>query len=175
MFGRCSVPAFNITPLAPSDGIVYCTSVPITPPEAALGDNVQVESIVPVSSGQTIVALVKLTVNGSIVGNNTFVFLQTDLGNGVWVDVAWCNTRISVGTVYFVLCGGGLGAMNNAFGPLRNHGSAPATQANGSNAVPLGGRIRFTGFSNLVGGSSSLAGTIPLVQATITYHIQQPR
>jgi len=66
--------------------------------------------------------------------------------------------------------------MNNAFGPLRASGSAPATQANGSNAVPLGGRIRFTRLhTNLTGGSSSLAGTVPLVQATITFKLQEPR
>lgn len=165
----------NIVPTALTEGVVYCTSVPITPPEATLGDAVQTPTIVPVVEGQTVVAVVVLSVNGHITGNNTFVFLQTDLGDGVWVDVAWCNTRITDGQATFVLCGGGVGAMNNAFGPLRKSGSAPATQANGSNAVPLGGRIRFTGFSALTGGSSSIAGTVPLVQATITYKIQNPR
>lgn len=171
------VTSANIIPTALTDGVVYCTNVPITPPEAVLGDGVQVPStgIIPVAEGQTVLAFVKLTVNGHITGNNTFVFLQTDLGDGTWVDVAWCNTKITDGTQTFVLCGGGLGAMNNAFGPLRQPGSAPATQANGSNAVPLGGRIRFTGFSALAGGSSSLAGTVPLVQATITFKLQNPR
>ena len=167
--------AFNITPLALTDGIIYCTSVPITPPEATLGDAVYTPAIIPVVEGQTIVAVVRLSVNGHITGNNTYLFLQTDLGDGVWVDVAWCNTKITDGSATFVLCGGGIGAMNNAFGPLRLDGSAPATQASGSNAVPLGGRVRFTGFSALTGGSSSIAGTVPLVSATITYKIQNPR
>lgn len=165
----------NITPTALTDGIVYCSAVPITPPEATLGDATQVPAIVPVVEGQTVVAVVTLSVNGHITGNNTYVFLQTDLGDGTWVDVAWCNTKITDGSATFVLCGGGIGAMNNAFGPLRRSGSAPATQASGSNAVPLGGRIRFTGFSALTGGSSSVAGTVPLVNATITYRIQHPR
>lgn len=165
----------NIEPTPLSDGILYGTNVPITPPEAALGDALVTPVLIPVIEGQTIIGVVQLTVNGHITGNNTFVFLQTDLGDGVWVDVAWCNTRITNGSVTFVLCGGGVGAMNNAFGPLRKNGSAPATQANGSNAVPLGGRCRFTGFSALTGGSSSLAGTVPLVQATIKFKLQNPR
>lgn len=167
--------AANIVPTALTDGIVYCTAVPITPPEATLGDAAYTPAIIPVVEGQSIVAVVVLAVNGHITGNNTFVFLQTDLGDGVWVDVAWCNTKITDGSATFVLCGGGVGAMNNAFGPLRQSGSAPTTQANGSNAVPLGGRVRFTGFSGLTGGSSSVAGTVPLVGATITYKLQNPR
>lgn len=167
----------NLTPLALTDGIVYGTSVPITITEALLSDGVQVPStgIVPVAEGQTVLAVVKLVANGNLVSANTFVFLQTDLGDGNWIDVAWCNSRLGVGSQTFILCGGGLGAMNNAFGPLRNQGSAPATQANGSNAVPLGGRIRFTGFTNFAGGSSSVAGTIAGIQATITYKLQNPR
>lgn len=165
----------SITPQPLTDGLVYCTNVPITPPEANLGDGLVVPNLIPTADGQTIVAVVVLSVNGHITGNNTFVFLQTDLGDGVWVDVAWCRTNITDGSATFVLCGGGIGAMNNAFGPLRASGSAPATQANGSNAVPLGGRCRFTGFSALTGGSSSVAGTVPLVRATITYRIQHPR
>lgn len=165
----------NIIPTAPTDGLTYCSNIPITPPEATLGDGLVVPTIIPVAEGQTIIAVVKLSVNGHITGNNTFVFLQTDLGNGVWVDVAWCNTKITDGNATFVLCGGGIGAMNNAFGPLRLAGSAPTTQANGSNAVPLGGRVRFTGFSALTGGSSSIAGTVPLVQATILFKLQHPR
>lgn len=165
----------NIVPTAPTEGIPYCTAVPITPPEAMLGDGLKTPALIPVTEGQTIVAVVELSVNGHITGNNTFVFLQTDLGDGVWVDVAWCNTKITDGSATFVLCGGGIGAMNNAFGPLRKSGSAPTTQANGSNAVPLGGRCRFTGFSALTGGSSSIAGTVPLVAATITYKLQHAR
>lgn len=165
----------NINPTALTGGILYSDSVPITPPEAVLGDGLISPALIPVVEGQTVVAVVQLSVNGHITGNNTFVFLQTDLGDGVWVDVAWCNTRITDGSATFVLCGGGVGAMNNAFGPLRLSGSAPTSQENGSNAVPLGGRVRFTGFSNLTGGSSSVAGTVPLVNATIRYKLQNPR
>ena len=165
----------NITPLANTDGIVYANAVPLTTTEASLGDASETPALIPVVEGQTIVAVVRLTVNGFITGNSTFVFMQTDLGDGVWVDVAWCffNSVQAPGT--FVLCGGGLGAMNNAFAVSRNSGSAPATQASGSNQVPLGGRIRFTGFTRMTGGSSSAPGVSTTVSATITYRIQNPR
>lgn len=166
---------FNLTPPAVTDGVVYATSVPLTPTEAALGDEAKTPALIGVAEGQTIVAVVKLSVNGIITGNSTFVFLQTDLGDGTWIDVAWCFFNAKQGTSTFVLCGGGLGAMNNAFQQSRQANSAPTSQANGSNAVPLGGRCRFTGFTNMIGGSSSLAGTSTTVSATITYRLQTPR
>lgn len=165
----------NIEPTAPSDGIVYASAVPLTPTEAALGDALQVPAMIPVAEGQTVVAVVKLTVSGYVVANSTFVFLQTDLGDGTWIDVAWCFFKGNQGSATFVLCGGGIGAINNAFEQSRQASSTPAAQANGSNAVPLGGRVRFTGFSKFVGGSSNLAGTPTTVSATITYALQNPR
>lgn len=169
----------NITPAALTDGITYTSAVPLTPTEASLGDALVSPALIPVAEGQTIVAIVKAWVNGHIVANNSYIFLQTDLGDGVWVDVAWCRftatDQDSGNPAIFVLCGGGIGAMNNAIGPNRRSSSAPATQSNGSNALPLGGRCRFTGFSALAGGSSSVAGTSAAVNVTITYRIQQPR
>lgn len=169
------VTPINLTPAAVTDGIPYASAVPLTSTEAALGDAASTPALIGVADGQTIVATVTLRTNGHVTGNNTFVFLQTDLGDGTWVDVAWCQWRGTDGSATFVLCGGGLGAMNNSFGPLRREGSAPATQANGSNAVPLGGRCRFTGFATSSGGSSALAGTTAGILATITYKLQHPR
>ena len=167
----------NILPTPLTDGIPYATSVPLTSNEADLGDNLKVASPVPVQAGQTVVAVVQLVNNGHVSGNNGYVFLQTDLGDGAWIDVAWCQfTKADQSQpALFVLCGGGVGAVNNAFGPQRRSGSAPSPQGNGSNAVPLGGRIRFTGFSSSSGGSSSVAGTYAGTLATITYRIQEPR
>ena len=165
----------NIIPEAPTDGIRYANAVPLTPAEAALGDALQVPAIIPVAAGQTVVAVVRLVPNGIITGNSTFVFLQTDLGDGTWVDVAWCHYNGTQAPATFVLCGGGLGAVNNAFQVGRQSGSAPAVQANGSHAVPLGGRCRFTGFTRMTGGSSSAPGVSTVVTATITYRLQQPR
>lgn len=165
----------NITPTPLVDGVIYANAVPLTPTEAALGDAIQTPAVIPVVAGQTIVAVVKLTVSGFIVGGSHFVAMQTDLADGTWVDVAWAFWNGSQGTATFVLCGGGLGAMNNAFQMTRQSSSLPTSQANGSNALPLGGRIRFTGFSKMIGGSSNVAGTATAVAATVTYRIQQPR
>lgn len=165
----------NIIPTAATDGIVYANAVPITLTEATLGDGLKTPAIIPVIEGQTIVAVVKLSINGHITANNTFVFLQTDLGDGTWVDVAWCQFTGTDAPATFVLCGGGLGAMNNAFQQSRGVSAAPAAQGNGSNAVPLGGRCRFSGFSVFAGGSSSLAGVSTAVAATITYRLSTPR
>lgn len=167
--------AANIVPTAPDAGIVYADSVPLTPTEAVLGDAGQVPTIIPVSWGQTIVAVVELSVNGMITANSTFVFMQTDLGNGTWIDVAWCFFNSTQAPATYVLCGGGLGAMNNAIQQSRKLDSAPATQANGSVQIPLGGRVRFTGFTRMTGGSSSAPGVSTQVSATITYKLQDPR
>ena len=165
----------NITPQAPTDGILYASAVPLTPTEAALGDALVTPAIIPIIEGQTIVAVVQLSANGVITGNSTFVFLQTDLGDGSWVDVAWCFWSNVTGSARFVLCGGGLGAMNNAFQQSRAEGAAPTPQANGSNACPLGGRVRFSGYTRMIGGSSSAPGVATVVSATITYKLQHPR
>lgn len=165
----------NIVPIAETDGIPYCTAVPLTATEADLGDSANAPAPIPVIYGQVIVAVVSLTINGFITGNSTYVVMQTDLGNGVWVDVAWLfwNSTQAPGT--FVLCGGGLGAMNNAFQQSRGSGQVPNPQANGSNAVPLGGRVRFVGQTKMTSGSSSAPGVSTAVTATITYKLMSPR
>ena len=169
------MPNVNIIPAAETDGVVYASTVPLTSTEANLGDALITPALIPIVEGQTIVAVVKLSINGIITGNQTFIFLQTDLGDGTWIDVAWAFWNNVTGTATFVLCGGGLGAMNNAFQQSRAAGFAPATQASGSNAVPLGGRVRFAGFTKMTGGSSSAAGVSTTVTATITYKLQNPR
>lgn len=164
----------NITPTPTMEGTPYATNVPLVSTEADLGDGLKTPAPIAIAQGQTIVATVKLACQGHVTGQSCFVFLQTDLGDNNWVDLCWCTTKITDGSATFVLCGGGLGAMNNAFGPQRQQGSAPTTQANGSNACPLGGRCRFTGFGTSVGGSSSIAGTYAGVFATITYKLKTP-
>jgi hypothetical protein len=171
------VAAANILPTPLTDGIPYATGVPLVTTEADLGDGLKTPRPIAVVEGQTVVAVVQLTTQGHVSGNNSYVFMQTDLGDGNWIDVAWCQfTKTDqYAPALFVLCGGGLGAMNNAFGPQRQPGSAPSAQGSGSNAVPLGGRVRFTGFGTSSGGSSSLAGTYSGTFATITYRLQAPR
>ena len=164
--------AANITPTLGTDGIPYATNVPITFNEADLGDGVLTPKPIAVVEGQTIVAVVTLTVNGLIVGSNAYVVMQTLLG-GQWIDVAWLVSTNGQGAAVFVLCGGGLGAMNNAFQQSRQAGQFPSSSS--SNAVPLGGQVRFVGKATAVGGSSSLSGTTAGITATITYRLQMPR
>lgn len=170
----------NTTPAALMEGIPYAVAVPLTPTEADLfgGTGAVALDPVPVEAGQSIVAVVKVWLSGHVAANNSYVFLQTDLGDGTWVDVAWCRftqTDQDAGNpAVFVLCGGGLGTMNNAF-QQRRAGAAPAVQGSGSNAVPLGGRVRFSGFAGLSGGSSSVQGTSTGPLASITYRLQHPR
>lgn len=167
--------AANIVPLAQTDGVRYALGVPLTTTEAVLGDALRTPALISITEGQTIVAVINLTINGLITGSNAYIVMQTDLGDGTWIDVAWIVWTGGQGTVTFVVCGGGLGAMNNAFQQSRVAGQAPVVQANGSNAVPLGGRVRFVGKATLISGSSSVAGTTPQVLTTITYRLQQPR
>src|SRR4051794_10390773 len=105
----------NIAPTPLTDGIPYATNVPITSSEADLGDGLKTPTPIPIIDGQTLVAVVKLAINGHVTGNNCFVFLQTDLGDGTWIDVAWCYFNKADGVGTSVLCGGGLGAMSNSF------------------------------------------------------------
>lgn len=165
----------NIVPTALIDGVVYANAAPLTTAEATLNNTTTVDPI-PVIGGQEIVAVVKLTVTGIIVANSTYIVMQTDLGgDGTWIDVAWLFWNATQGTATFVLCGGGRGLMNNAFQQTRNSDQVPQPQANGSVAVPLGGRIRFVGRTAMAGGSSSVSGTPTKVSATITYKLSTPR
>ncbi len=162
--------AANILPTAGTDGIAYAISVPLTSTEADLngGTNVPTGPIA-TEFGAAIVAVVTLTINGSVVGNTTYVVMQTDLGDGTWVDMNWAIWTGNQGTATFVFSNGVAGA--DTFQQSRNSGSAPSPQTNSSNQLPLGGRIRFVGKSSFVGGSSSLAGVTTSVLATIKYKL----
>lgn len=164
-----------MTPTAGTDGVPYGTNVPLTSTEATLGDGLKTPDPIAVVYGQIIVAVIQLSINGIVTGNNTYIIMQTDLGDGVWIDAAWCVWTGNQGTATFVISGGIIGASSNVFQQTRQAGQPPTPQANGSNSVPLAGRIRFVGKSAFVGGSSSLAGVPTRVSATITYKILAPR
>ncbi len=142
------------------DGIIYADGTGLIP--AAEGDlstintNTQLTPL-PVDAGAAVLAVVKLTVQGSISSNVSYVVLQTSLGNAddQWIDVAWCNftgiTPGSAGAGIFVLSGGVAGA--NSFQQSRAVGSAPS--GNSFNQFPLGGRIRIVGKTTVVATGSS--------------------
>lgn len=163
----------NITPTAADDGIAYATGVPLTTTEAVLGDALVCETLIPTAFNQAISAVVKLTVSGYIVAASTYVVMQMDMGDGVWVDMCWCFWDGRQGTATFVMSNGIAGA--NVFQQSRQAGQVPQPQANGSNQLALGGRIRFVGKSSMAGGSSNVAGTATAVTATIRYRLQPLR
>lgn len=163
----------NLIPTAPTDGIAYATSVPLTSTEAVLGDALEVPTIIPTTYGEAVVAVVQLTANGIVVGNSTYVVLQQDMGNGVWVDLCWCFWTGVQGSATFVFSNGIAGA--NVFQQSRNSGQVPlasgGAQGSGSNQMTLGGRLRFVGKTVMTGGSSSAPGVSTSVTATIHYKL----
>lgn len=159
----------NIIPETPADGTVYASAVPLTSTEAVLGDGIAVGTVIPTTFGQAIVATIRLSINGLIVANNSYVVMQMDMGDGIWVDMNWLVWTGSQGTATFVFSNGVAGA--NSFQQSRQSGQFPQPQAVGSNQLCLGGRIRFVGRSTAVGGSSSLAGVTTSVSATISYKL----
>lgn len=168
------MPTFaNTTPIAVKDGVVYASSVPLTSSEADVYNGSALDGQDPVSIvyGQAIVVIVKFVVGGSIVGNSSYIVMQTDLGDGNWIDVAWCFSNINQGSESHVLCGGGVGSINNAFRQSRQSGAVPTPQADGSNAMPLGGRVRFVGKGVMTGGSSGAPGSAAQVAVTVTYKL----
>ena len=167
--------AANIVPTAGTDGIVYANAVPLTPTEASLGDVLKTPDPIIVAEGQAVVAVVKLSINGFITGNSTFIALQTDLGDGTWIDVAWLVWMETMGSATFVLVGSVLGQANTASQQSRKAGSMPEPQSTAAASVILGGRCRFAGFAKMTGGSSSAPGVSTQVTATITYRLQKPR
>lgn len=167
----------NIQTTPPTDGVPYAAAYQMSSIEGSL-NNQQVGSLLADAVGvpyeQAVVASVVLTVIGTISANATYVVLQTDLGDGVWIDVAWILWAGLSGSATFLLCGGVAGA--NAFQQSRAAGTSPGS--NGSNQMPLGGRIRFVGKSVVTGTSPSPSPSpspgppaVAGVQATISYKL----
>lgn len=173
------MPTVNLIPTAGSDGILYSNAVPLTSTEADLngGTGVQVTSPIATLYGEAISVVIQLSINGYITANSTYVVMQMDMGDSVWVDMNWLFWNQVQGTAKFVFSNGIAGA--NTFQQSRNSGQVPVTsagvQGNGSNQLALGGRIRFVGKTIMAGGSSSAAGVSTQLTVTITYRLQSLR
>ncbi len=161
----------NIIPTAGTDGIAYAIAVPLTSTEADLngGTGVEITAPIPTTFGQAVAAVIQLSINGIITGNSTYVVLQMDMGDGVWIDMNWLFWTQTQGTATFVFSNGVAGA--NTIQQSRLAGSVPNPQASGSNALALGGRLRFVGRTQMTGGSSSAPGVSTAVRATIRYKL----
>ena len=161
-----------------TDGRTYCSSVLLPAAEGDLynqgTNNAKPEDPIIVLYHEAILAVVTMTAQGPISSDTAYVVMQTDLGDGNWVDVAWCTWTGTTGSAVFVLSGGVSGA--NSYQNSRPTGTAP-TPLQGSNQIPLGGRIRFVGKASVTTGSSSSSarssssssGTVTGILATILY------
>lgn len=161
----------NISPTAGSDSILYASATPLTPTEADLFSASSGQGIDPIATeyGQAIVAVIQLSANGIITGNSTYIVMQMDMGDGVWVDMNWLFWSQVQGTATFVFSNGIAGA--NTFQQTRNSGQVPNPQVSGANQIALGGRIRFVGQTKMTSGSSSAPGVTTQVTATIRYKL----
>ena len=130
-------------PALGGDGVKYATVVPLTTTEVDLFDQPTPagRNPIPLMFSQAIVAIVQLTALG-VSANTSYIVMQMDMGDGTWVDVAWCTWTGTAGTAVFVLAGGVAGA--NSVQQARAVGTAPSP-TNGSNQFPLAGRVRFVG------------------------------
>ena len=167
--------AFNLTPTAPSDGILYASAVPLTSTEASLWGGTGAQGIDPIGTtfNEAISAVIQLTINGIVTAINTYVVLQMDMGDGVWIDINWLVWTGNQGSATFVFSNGIAGA--NSFQQIRSSGQPPTPQSNGSNQMTLGGRLRFVGKSTFAAGSSIAAGASSIITATIKYRLQPLR
>lgn len=169
----------NVSPIAQTDGLVYADAVPLTSTEADLrgGDGAQIGNPIPTQFGEAIAAVIQLAVDGIITGNSTYVVMQMDMGDGVWIDMNWLFWNGHQGGATFLFSNGIAGA--TTYQQSRQVGQVPVdssgAQGNGNNQLALGGRIRFVGKTVATGGSSSTQGSMNQVSATITYRLQTLR
>jgi hypothetical protein len=148
----------NIFPAAETGGITYVSGVSLPTTEADLLSPA-VPVPLPYKCGLSVG--VELTITGAPASNTSYVVLQTDFGDSVWYDVAWCLLTSTSNATYDFLLSAGIGGAN-AFQMSRTNGSAPSSSS--SNQCLLGPRIRFTGQKALSGGTS------PDVKAKVIYH-----
>jgi hypothetical protein len=125
------------------DGVGYATASALPASEADIFNQSSPSSPdpVPVARGQAVEILATFTPLGFPTTNLSYLVLQTDMGDGHWIDVAWCVYSGVSGTATFSLSGGI--AVASAFQQTRVTGTSPTS--NGFNSLPLGGRIRLVG------------------------------
>lgn len=162
----------NIAPSVKGESLPYCVNAAVPSVEGDLFNEQPRPQPPALTYMRAVLAVVTLTAQGNISTNTTYIVMQVDLGDGVWLDVAWITWTGASGSATFVLSA--TEAAANAF-QQRAAGTAPSP-ANGSNAMSLGARLRFVGKTTLGAGSSSSssssagAGTVaPAVLATINF------
>src|SRR6516162_10064354 len=117
----------NINVSQPTDGILYANAVPLTTNEVDLygGSGVPLPDPISVEYCQSILAIVQLSLTIQVGSNSSYIVMQTDLGDNVWVDASWLLwTAKTPQTAIFVLTNGSWG--DNAFQQSRVAGTPPS-------------------------------------------------
>lgn len=151
----------SLTPT--TDGIAYATAKALTGTEVDLANVTALDepTPVPLPYQAAVAADVVFTVTGTPDATSAYVVMQTDLGDGVWFDVAWALATATSGTASYLLSAGVAGS--NAFQQSRASGTAPSSS--GSNQCVLGARIRFVGKVTFTNGTS------PKATVTVKYKL----
>jgi hypothetical protein len=161
----------NIVPSAPTDGVPYAVNFLLTSQELDIFNGPAADlHPVPITFDQAIFAIVQF-VAGQGASQPSYVVMQTDLGDGVWIDVSSCQWTGTSGQATFVLSGGVGGA--NSFQQTRAAGTNPG---NTFQQCPLGGRVRFVGKTGPSASSPSPSPSSPSVvgppmQVTVKYRL----
>jgi hypothetical protein len=146
------------------DGKVYCAAAIIPSLELDLG------APFPVLYNSAISAVVEFTALPNVASQASYVVMQTDWGDGTWIDLAWCNWS-ALTPATFILQSLGNQAPG-VFQQTRASGATPSP-SNSSNPVSLGGRIRFVGKGTFAAGSSSSSSSgLAELLVTIRYKMQ---
>lgn len=163
----------NVTPLLPTDGAIYANGTVLTNTEGDL-NNLTGLNQTPIGVGLGnalyLLASIKIVVAGTPGSGVAWVAIQTALADGIWYDVGWVEKSFTLGN----------GTFNQAFGSgiMTSTSSASANNwvnartlgvdpgATGTNNLPLGGQLRFTGKTTFNQGTATV---------TIYYKLQGMR
>jgi hypothetical protein len=174
----------NAFATAPGGGAPYCVNHPLPAAEGPLGD-VPAYTTDPVvlPYAYEITAVVEFQSQASpSLTTNPYVVMQTDQGDGQWLDLAWCTLTAAPapGAITMFVLSASVNANQGSIAlQPRTVGTAP-TPNNGSNLINLGQRFRFVGKASLGSSSSSSVSSAapslaPAILATIRWSAQVAR
>ena len=172
----------NTTVPPPTGGRPYCTNALLPAAEGELYNVVppMPQGAPPVDTpyeSAGLASVVFTVVGGPLASNLSYVVWQGDLGDGVWLDLAWCTFTGLSGTATFFLSVGAYQA--NAVQQSRAVGTAPSPSL-GAVQTTLPDRLRFVGKGGVSASSSSSSaraspspapGVSPGVQVTVRYKL----
>ena len=143
----------NIDPTPQTMAVKYAVSKALTTTEATIYNQSTGDPVLPRGHAHSINAVGTITITGGPSTTEAYVVMQTDLGNGIWIDVAWFPTAATSGTKTFYLsC---IQSVSVCVEQTRASGTAPGFA--GASSVGLLDRIRFVGKAVFTGGTNPAA------------------